>query len=208
MRGCHPRQTGDSSVITTTAGPDAPERQAPDRWAGRPRRWLSTARGCPDTYAAPRCSAAERRRAATTLHCCNTRLPPARTTGPHGCFRAPPLVRADDRSVPTPVAIPASAIRDGRGVADSQRPGDRSATLAIVRAPAANPQNDGSRSHSLKLSLPCSSPNPRLYVGQPRGRSSCDERELREGEARLIWMRRLRSHMTEIGLSHIGETSH
>jgi hypothetical protein len=27
-----------------------------------------------------------------------------------------------------------------------------------------------------------------------------------EGDAGLIWMRRLRSHMTEIGLSHIGET--
>jgi hypothetical protein len=29
-----------------------------------------------------------------------------------------------------------------------------------------------------------------------------------EGNAGLIWMRRLRSHMTGTGLSHIGETSH
>jgi len=46
------------------------------------------------------------------------------------------------------------------------------ATLAIVRAPAANPQNDGSRSPALKLSLPCSSPEPGKRTAAPTAGTS------------------------------------
>jgi hypothetical protein len=50
------------------------------------------------------------------------------------------------------------AIAKGRNDApDHQSWRDRLATFAIARAPAAAPRNDGSRSHVLQRSLPCSS---------------------------------------------------
>jgi hypothetical protein len=99
------------SVITTTAAPmrRSGRRLIAGRAIGGGTRRRRAVLTPPPLLAAP---PLKHPRSATTLRCCNRRLRRARTTGA-ACFRAPAVVRADDRVRPDVRRDPCDAYGDG-----------------------------------------------------------------------------------------------